>query len=396
MLVYHYPRTGDGTWNSTGTLIDESFDVSCSLSEGETNDVFSFKIPNPRNVWAGFFGQQDNVKIYLSKNNASSSSNNLIMNGLIRGVDGRSDTPAKHLIIKGVNYSEIATTAIGFHTNTNVDVMVFLEGFLGSINDRNPSFPITWDTNNPSLKGDGSAFPKLLEGGQVKEFDKTLYSILNKYLTDKYTGDGGYYWYISNDQKLVIRRKNSDITGTLTEGVDFKTSRVQIGKDIINYVLVKCGLDPNSRPISTRYDDPVSRNKYGFKYAKIERTIGQDLITEQGFGTSNFPSAYPYDTTWKDKDGNTVTVTSDGEWVQAVRTQARRVGVIEGEKYANNRGEGKLTITLTFEPTLNYSVGEVYSISIPSYGVSDKQLRVKDVKYDIYGTEVTLIEEVLA
>jgi hypothetical protein len=389
LLTHHYDLITDGNWSATPVLVPEAFGVAVNLSEGEKNDSFSFKVPNPRDTYADYFTQQDRINIHLSKNLASSSSDNLIMNGLIKGVEARNDSSGKYILIKGVNYSEISTGAIGFYTNTNINVMEFLEGFLGSVNNKNPNFPITWDTNNPTVKGDEvTAFPKLLDAGQVKEFDKSLYSILNKYLTDEYTEDGGYYWYISNTNTLVIKRKSPVISATLTEGVDFKVSRVTVGDDIANYVVVKCGLDPAGRPITTRYDDPISRNKYGFKYAMIERTIGQDLITEQGFGAGiQYPSSYNYTTTWGE------TVSTDAEWVQAVRVESRIRGEKAGKSFSDLRRKGLITVSMEFPPTNDYSIGQTISVNLPSYSLTNRKLRIKQITYSIYSTDITAYEE---
>jgi len=175
------------------------------------------------------------------------------------------------------------------------------------------------------------------------------------------------------------------------EGVDFRTNRVTISDDIKNFIVVKCGMDAEGRPISTRYFDAASMSKYGFKYYLLTRTnIAPDLITAQGFGASvNYPSTYPYVSTWG------VEVHSASEWNQAIRDKARIDGAKEGENYASLRTKGLINVNLNFKPGVSFKIGDVLSVTIPSYDLVSKSVRVKSLKYNINGVDVDAYEEVV-
>ncbi|HEY9702639.1 MAG TPA: hypothetical protein V6C58_09345 [Allocoleopsis sp.] len=380
-IIKHYPSTGDGVWSSNANTITDAFNVRASMAMGTATDVCSFRVPNNRNKNISVYKRQDKIELYLSKNNASADSSTLIMTGLIKNITEQITDRGKHLIIDAVSFSEVATNALVFATtgtSHSMDVMEFLQACLNSVATRNENFNVTWDTSNPSQKWNatagnytGGAFPTLNSGNEVREFDKSLAFILDKYLTDGYTGDDKYFWYINKDNKLIIRKRVVDTsTSTLTEGVDFKTGKFTYDiKDVKNYVIVKCGMDIASppRPITTRADDPVSRAKHGFKYYMlVDKTISEKVFTRGNYGGTN------------------------AGFREAVKAEGRRVG----EDFIRLYSNGVYTATLSLPPTMSYTIGDKVSITAPSFGLTSKALRIKEVMWDIDSTTLTLIEEV--
>lgn len=369
--VTNYESTADGVWSSTGTAITDAYDVVVNNALGETKDTFSFKVPNNRNSRIASFDPQDNININLLINNDTATGSNLLMNGLLKAVKEDVNDKGKFLRIEGVSFAEIAGNALVFVERSNVNCMQLLEAALTSVRLRNGNFGITWNSSNPSVKSNGDAFPSLESGGSVKEFDKSLSTLLNKYLQDEYTGDGRYYWYINNSKELVIRKRFAEATdGVLTEGVDFKTAKYDINaEDVRNFIVVKCGNDFNNRPISTRYDDPVSRAKYGFRYYMLVDTQIAQRIRAQGLYTSSNNEAF--------------------------KTAVKAAGVNAGAAFARAHNKGFRQITITMSPNVSYSIGDKVAVTAPSYNITNLPMRIKEISWDIDSTIITLTEEAL-
>lgn len=377
---------------------------------GEMNDLFSFKINNINDQYLTNFGattrtadyaQQDRIELYYSINGAAAdSSTNLVFNGLIKKVGYTENDKNKVIRIEGISFSEVATRGLVFVTRdaaTNVNVMQFLAAAVQSVSIFNTNFGIS--TNLPAYKYNpvtedytGDAFPILNDGNRVSEFYRSLSSVLDKYLQNDYTGDGRYYWYIDSTKTLQVRKRavGSNIT-TLVRGVDFDQAKVDINADDVkNFIIVKCGYDPANNPITTRYDDPASRAKFGFKYYMlIDNKIAGDLLTQQGFATNTrYPASYPYTTTW-----GVVVNDADG-FTDAFREQAKLLGSSKGQSYAAARNKGYLKISLDLLPTVAYGVGDKLGITDPGYGLLNYPMRVTQVDYSMDGVQLVIEEEV--
>ncbi len=369
--VTNYESTADGVWSSTGTDITDAYDVVINNALGETKDTFTFKVPNIRNSRIASFDPQDNVNINLLINNDTATGSNLLINGLLKAVKEDVNDKGKFLRIEGVSFAEIAGNALVFVEQFNVNCMQFLEAALSSVRLRNGNFGISWNEDNPTVKSTGIAFPALEAGGSIKAFDKSLSWLLNKYLQNEYTGDGRYYWYINNSKELVIRKRFAEATdGTLTEGVDFKTAKYDINaEDVRNFIVVKCGNDYFGRPISTRYDDPVSRAKHGFRYYMLVDTQIAQTIKAQGAFSSTTNEAF--------------------------KIAVKEAGVAAGAEFARAHNEGFRQITITMSPNVSYSIGDKVAVTSHSYNITSLPMRIKEISWDIDSTIITLTEEAL-
>lgn len=399
-----YSTTGAGTWSSTPTNLTDAFDCKVSLSIGDLNDTFSFKIPNTDNNAITRFNIQDNINMHLLLDGASAASSNMVINGTIKNISEEFGEKGKVLRIEGKSFGEISTTGIGFVDLTNVNVMQFLDAYRNSIFLRNRNFGISWNADNPSVKSDGLAFSALNGGGKIAEFDKSLNVVLDKYLTNEFTGDGNYYWYINTLKELCIRKQEINPSGVLTEGTDMVSCRYGVDPNsIYNYVVVKCGYDPNGRPITTRAEDPVSQSIYQLQYYMLVNTkISQDLLESERMtnpsywsSTSAYPTSYPYTSVWKTVNGATVTSSTNGQYMSNFRVQAKRIGELEGLSFIDGHSGLFKKFTLVLRPTVGYSVGSVLSITSASYNLTNLPMRIEDIDYSDEGTILTLTEKVI-
>jgi hypothetical protein len=381
-ILKRYASTGDGVWSGSATTVTDAYDIKTSMAMGTAQDVCSFKVPNGRDRNIANYARQDKIEIYLSKNGAAASSSTLLMVGLIKNITEQVNNKGKYLLIDAVSFSEVATNALVFATtgtSHSMDVMEFLQACLNSVTLRNGNFNVTWKSSNPTQKwnstaGDytGGAFSTINGGDEVREFDKSLMDILDRYLTNEYTGDGKYYWFINKDNELVVNKRIvGNAVGTLVEGVDFKTGKFTYDiKDVKNYVIVKCGLDignPQAQ-ITTRADDPVSRAKNGFKYYMLIDTQSRaTVLAENNYGGTN------------------------AGFREAVKAKGR----VNGENFIKLYKEGVHTATVSMAPTLNYSIGDSVYITAPSFELSSQKMRVREVIWDIDSTTLVLVEEMV-
>ncbi|RLC73997.1 MAG: hypothetical protein DRI61_17425 [Chloroflexi bacterium] len=327
----------------------------------------------------------------------------MLINGLIKKVDETTTDKGRTLNISGVSFNEITTNGLSFATETNVDVMQFLSSLINSTGLRNGNFKVT--ANLPTTKRDGSSFPKLLGGETIQEFDKSLGSLLDKYLQDEYTKDGRYIWYVNNDKELVaVPREGGVTTASLIEGEDFKVSNYKTNSDDVrNFIIVKCGLDAKNNPTTANADDPVSRAKLGFKFHFIiDNSITNKLILKERDTNpadfpngSKLPSSFPYTTVW----GVTIPDTGDLDddqdaYNESLRVQAKDDGRKIGLDFIAANSKGFKEITISMPPNVDYDLADKILITSDSYNLTNIEMRISQINWSISGVDIILKEEV--
>lgn len=401
MIAYlkavRYPTIGNGLWDSTGTVVSNAYDIDVSLSIGNLNDTMNFSIANTKNLVTSTWNINDKVDIHLLFSGETYSSSNIIFTGIVKNISETYSEKSKVLEFNCVSLGEVLTTGIVTANNTNVDVMQHLQSCLNSISRVNDKFVVTWDSSNPTLKQDGvTAFPKINGGGYVTDFNVSFNTVIEKYLTDKYMQDGNYYWYVSTENKLVIRPRTNTSLYTLNEGVDFINMKYTYDPQIYNWIHIKCGFDPANRPISTFQADYTSIAKYGQKYYMlVNNQIAEDIMTAEGLTTSTnvYPSSYPHVCSWKDENGNTVTATNDNDFRNKFREQAKVAGKSYAQKFISMNSGLRKKFTLILTPSRNYTLGTVITVNAPSYNMVSKKMRITDIQYSGINTILTVKED---
>ena len=388
VIKYSYNQT-TGSYSLTPETITDIYDVQVSQAARDKKDTFNFKINNNRNSQNWTFKAQDQVNIHMCLNGASASESNMIMNGMVKKVSEDMTAKKNALRIEGVSFGEICTTALVFYDpkNETQNVMEYLYNCLtkgvqvwnSKLTSSTPNaFMITWNSDNPAVKSNGSAFPVFTQAGaKIRDYYKSFNKVLNDYLTDAYTGDGTYYWYVNNAKELCIRKRKSTTSPLYnwSEGVNFKTGKTSINtEDIKNFIVVKCGLDLDGNPVSTRYDDFVSRAKNGFRYYMlVDLNITKNLIASDS------------------------TLAND-----QLREAARTIGYKKGEEYAKLHNNGYFSIQIVTQPSVTYGLGDRIDITIPSYAnynessgtsLANKRMIITDIQYTLDSVLFTLEEE---
>ena len=363
------------SWSATGTELTDCYDVTVSSGTGNIKDVFSFKIKNVRDSKINNIVQQDRIEIYYLINNAAASTDNLIINGIVKDVKENITSKDNHLFIEGVSYSEIITNALVFIPESSKTVYTMVQSALNSVNTFDKLFNLTLDM--PLTKRDLSSYPVITDSENIREYNKSLSYILDKYLKDEYTGDGNYYYYVSTDKKLVIRPKKDGTAKSITEGTDILSCKMTNDTSAVkNFIVVKCGYDYNNRVITTRYDDVASRAKNGFRYYML---VDHNIA---GKYKQLFPLVNSAGNPWGTTNDQFRAFIKEGPGKEA------------GRIYAVNNSDGKLKINIMMAPNLNFLLGDRINLNIPSYNLVNELVRITDVSYDLNNTSYTLEEEV--
>lgn len=409
----NYSTIGGVSWSNTPWYPTTIYDPKISIKLGNLNDIFEFKIDNINNRSINLFNLQDKIVFNQLINGESVTGSNQLMTGLVKSVHERLDERGPYLVIKGVSFDEMITNGLEFADLQNVTIFQFLNYCLNSLKNRNPSFPLEWDSGNPLLykynpttgNYDGAALPKVFGGGRISYYNKSMDQLLNYFLNDAYTGDGRYYWYVSPDAKLVIRRMLYSAKSTIIEGVTpILSMNCSVNtNEIFNACVVQSGFDPAGNAISSYHDNPISIAQYGIRPYLLKTNDANTLAQQERLAnpgsfnnTSTYPTAYPYTCSWKDTNGNTVTASSNSDYVSKFRTQVKDViAKFSADNFIAAHSRGMKEITIELLPTNAYRLGDIVSLTLPSYNLTNFPIRIYQIDYSYDNTVLTLKEEVL-
>jgi len=374
----------------------------------------------------------DLVDIYFWKNKPWSSLSNSEVN-LARKIEGRVIEPkvskGKNIVsVRGYGIIDSIFAGMAFalyDKDTYNKSHLIIQQIISQLNKFNPSQPIKGqDSTEWSAIGNDTSTKTI----QYSSKYRTAIEMIEELSSDRYTGNGQYiYWVAYNPDSDAYefhwKAKPSTVTDTITEGVH--PSKIDVGKsdeEVVNVVIANVGNDcyGNGQEY-LYYNFSLTGKGARWKYISETSTITQDILNaefqadiefggsnwevgEEGERVSNFPksTAYPY--TFKsiyarDDSGNvttnTITVNNDKEFNEAIRTEARARGNEKVqpilEQYGNARYKATLFIPYSsdFTPTL----GEIYQLNLPSFGLIEKKLRLVQIDYEFYGMQLNLEED---
>ena len=409
---------GGVTWSTIPVTLNTIYDYRSSIKLGNLNDTFEFKIDNNNSRNKDSFRLQDKILQYCLINGASISSSNLVMTGLVKAIEERVDGGKQYLNIKGVSFDEMITNGLVINDMTNITVFEFLKQSVLSLqtytkpNSGTSEFYLKWNADNPLLNKynvltnsyDGDPLPKLLGGGRVSYFNKTLNQLLNIFLNEQYTGDGRYYYYVNTIGELVIRKMLFVPSASLTEGIDNILSRnMTVDTTMIyNNIIVQAGYDPAGRAISTFYQDTTLTAQYGVRPYLLKTTDSNTLIEQERkanpnnwVSTSQYPNSYPYTCSWKDSGNNMVTASSNSDFVDKFRTEVKRRGLNNATYFVSSHSKGMRQFVIELVPTINFHLGDIVSCNFSSYNISNFPIRIYQIDFGYDNTVLTLKEEYL-
>lgn len=257
------------------------------------------------------------------------------------------------------------------------------------------SVNLEWDDTNPELKKDEvTEFPDV----DYYSDSKSSLEVISELVTEKYTGDGEYFYYLSpkpdssNTFIFSLRAKSFEYDSILIEGEDFKLISESIDKaEAISRLIVKCGLDPDGKRITTFVQGNL---KYGTRGRPVAWGIAGEIMTKEiaeddpvtpVFDTSQatgglYPTSYPYTTATlvtadeaaqfptKLTEG-AFTANNDKDYKEWIRNLSKAKAKILGRQYIakNNKVLEQVVIEYYNVPTSKIP-GTVDKLKIPSIG----------------------------
>lgn len=393
------PVLASSDWDdSASELLEGFYDVEMVLTLGEGRDSFKCKLQNLAGKYDDYFSTQDKVTISRVKNSSAFTSGDVLMVGAIKSLPTKTSGSEDLIRIEGYNFTESIMSGIVFFDPRGDTISEAIKKGLNAMDVYEDNFGVEWHPSNPDLNTSGEAFPTVDE----KWFNKPILEFVEKYSTKAQTDDVRYYWYVDNQNRFVWRPM-LDAASTSFDATTDTHYMLDIGRnteDVINWVIVKGGRDPEGVTIQARAEDLASIAKHGRKpYIITDMANNAESLHTQDLRQYNKANSTDHkhmrDATfgsflpdWADSVPGSYT-----EYVEDmnayVKNEARKVG----ENYIEQRKYGKLTVDLEVPPGKGWALGEVISCNIPSLQSSAKKLRVQEVQYTTTVDTYTLVED---
>lgn len=422
--IEHTPFRDNQYQTGETAEITDFYDVLMSTELGDGRDTFSLKVNNQNGVYDNYFNSNDKFTIYRVVNGTSLVSTDVLMVGGLKDDQEKMTAKSDVINLEGYNFSESVMGALVFVDITNLTPPAAIEFALDNAAEKNSNFAVTWNTANDTAIS-SLTFPTI---SSERFFNKPLKKIIQKYSEDPETNNGSFLWYVDKDNTLVWRQKTSVITHDFNVNTD-DFVEYEHGKDISgvrNFIVLKGGLDPAGRQITTRYIDWSSVAKHGSKYQFIisETNAGKNLVDldlVKSYGTDNVSETYPdefsnslsFTTAWKskytyttkqysisvDKDYITINEGSDAAnkkaYAEIIRTETKKRLVDEGTTFTATTAFGKLKMDVGFMAgSKSWILGENISVTNPKIASLPKTLRVSEVQYSSTVDTYSLEEDV--
>lgn len=398
---------------------------------GENKDSFEFKLTNTNGEYNGKFNVNDKIYIYKGINTETTPTDPIMIGKVNDGTFG--DDYSKDVItVRGYNFSESVMNANVFIDTPNQDIPTALQNALLSIQGYNPNFAVTWNTGNKVVQSDGGTFPSVNE----QFFYKPFRHLIEKYSTNYATDDGAYYYYVDKDNTLVWKRGDDYTTGTFNATTQSYRSQ-KIGKDlngIINFVIMKGGLDPKGHPIQTPFVYQRSVAKVGYKFKVIVSSnnsskilLDKDMTKSYGSDKQATANNYPleiengteFETAWVSgvpstttyvlkksgisvTGGSTVTIdegtasANKNAYVELIREETKKRLEIEAIRLTKDLQYGKLKYDVDFQPgEQTWGLGDRITVTNPKIKNGETtELRIKEIQDTQNNVKYSMEEDV--
>lgn len=379
-----------------------------TIREGDNRNSFDLTFKELGVSKVSKLRMNDMLLIFRSVNTDSITEENLLMNGIIGSstVDKKEDSD--EIKVEGYDFSDSVARAITFVDAQNLTIPQAFRRAIQFTKEQAKSFRLTWHPSNPELNSEGQPFP--IVGERI--FYKPMRFLFTQWSANDRTGDGNYYWFITPTRHLVWRKRTEDVDDSFDSTTDsFVSMKTGVDKEgVINYVIVKGGIDPAGSPVEMPYWDSVSVARHGQRFklipsiAKTAQTYNDADMKSLGIEDSRFPREedYSFTTTWKSlaKDPpDFVTVANDTEYVRAIQDHMKVVMSKEAERVVKNHLWGKFELQVGFKPgQKNWVIGTVVECTVPGLFEPDvpvsKKLRVEKIQYSDTVDTYTLREDI--
>jgi len=343
---------------SVSTDITEALDMNTREGIEATIDSFSLKISR-RGLRGLALDMEDTIKIYCGEGLATPT--NLIIDGVINNIAYDSTNTGDTYTITGVNKLEHVMHNIlpaAFKASDGWTSSKIVKYYIEQINDYNKSPPGM--TNWVDV---GSLVTPTTKSIDYYALDKSVFQHIEEVSTDKYTNSGPYIYYLNSNNQLVWKPRPKDDAGsetsTIEEGVDAISTKIIYGVyDVINALVINCGVDVSGHKITTFKINGPSIGKVGWKWKYVAKT--------------EFASNY--------------IAANSGATDSDVRTYARDRAKEWAEDVLEKLGAARYKAIVVVRGTTSYIKGNVYKLQMRNYtfkdGNSYYNLRLTNIRHN--------------
>jgi len=340
---------------SVDTDITEAVDIS--TREGIESTIDSFQLRISRRGLGGLsIDVEDTIKIYCGEGLSAPTS--LIMDGVINNITYFSNNKGDGFVVAGVNKLEHVMHNIlpaPWRKVDNKTASDIVKYYISEINDYNSHPPgmSNW-INIGSLVTDTT---KIID---YQSIDKPIFQHLEELATNKYTGAGPFIYYLDSSNRLVWKPRPTDAAGSesdiIEEGVDIIDVKIVYGVyDVINALIINCGVDFNGHKITAHVINSSSIGKVGWKWKYVAKT--------------EYASNY-------------IAANTSGD----VRKYARAAAKAWGEDILEKMGAPRYKAIISVRGTTSYIKGNVYKLQMRNYtfkdGNSYYNLRLTNIRHN--------------
>lgn len=436
-------RPKQGNSFGEAQYITDFYNFQINKGIAEKQDTFQFNVINSNNRYNQGdikFKIGDKIRVYMWKNKATPDNTDIIIDGFIQKQTQTISDKGKIIQITGKNVLEfLFSTPVFLDTQEDgaLTAPQIIEKIIKDINNKNtfantglqikytgPSSTGTIST----LKSDKTAITKTHES--LQDYWKKATLLIEDYSGPNMTGDEyphmAYVDVDSNGELMFYwqPRKNEVTTTNIVEGVEPSQIKTGYKSEVINAIIANCGLDPRNHGITVFVADYPSINRNGakWKYFGKHRNKAEDMVNHEiqsttktsvdgagnaaSFGDKDkFPSAYNYNTYWKssrtDTDhsptctaGSSVTITSNSDWVAAVRRESKWLVTDLVESELRGTFDPKFIVDIELPGIPSYALGNYIPHTITSNGfVAQENLRLVSLSHSFWNSGMTSEED---
>lgn len=367
--------------------ISDAVQINRQAGIESTLDDFKFRIdrqtlPNRTGTTQQLVPElEDGIKIWLGSTGTAPSgdNSNLIMDGKIDQIVMNHTEQGQRYSVNGVNRLE-ALLNIVFPTNfTNItagSAVVSLVERANTLNSETGGGNPDWTNLVPNVASTTPTFDYV-------QPDKPLFQQIEELSSDRYTQDGRYIFFLSDDGSTFNWQAkpggiNTNPPLTPKEGTNIITHKTENKIfDVVNAVVIDAGEDFNGAGIKTAAYNLTSVGKMGFKWKRMPYTeISQELKAISGAGPG--PGS-PFGDSSKWTGGN-----------DQFRADAKDVAEKWGTRVVNELGAPRWKSTVLRRGTTAYALGSQYELELPSVGwdaANKKDLRLTDITHSFNSSE---------
>lgn len=338
------------------TDITEAMDVATREGIETTIDSFSIRVMGD-GLGSLVVDIEDTIKIYLGRGRSAPTT--LVMEGIINSIKYEITNKGGIYTIAGVNKLEhIMNNVIpaAYKASDAWTSSTIISDLITKVNDFNTGVKDTWIDIGKTI----SATTKEID---YYEMEKPIYHHIEQLSTNEYTGNGTYVYYLDTSNNFVWKPRPTDAagseTGTFEEGVDALSIKLEKGIfNVINALIVNCGVDYSGRKITTYRVNTPSIGKFGFKWKYVSKT--------------NFASSY-------------IAANASGTDSE-VRTYARDRAKAWADDVLKLLGAARYKATIEVRGSTSYVKGDVWKVKMRNYtfntGKKYYNLRMTNVRHN--------------